>query len=109
MENFWDSSVWGLIMTIATLLGGLLTGNTLKRKIPFLKNSLMPASVVGGTALIIVAAASPSYRDSLCKYGGVTHLISLKHLEPGVCKIAADGVKRGLNNSHNYSPFKTIP
>ena len=56
MENFWDYSVWGLIMTVATLLGGLLAGNTLKRKIPFLKKSLMPASVVGGTALIIVAA-----------------------------------------------------
>ena len=56
MQNFWDYSVWGLIMTIATLLGGLLAGNTLKRKIPFLKRSLMPASVVGGTALIIVAA-----------------------------------------------------
>ena len=54
--NFWDSNVWGLIMTISTLLAGLLAGNTLKRKIPFLKNSLMPASVVGGTALIIVAA-----------------------------------------------------
>ena len=56
MENFWDYSVWGLIMTVATLLGALLAGNTLKRKIPFLKNSLMPASVVGGTVLIIVAA-----------------------------------------------------
>ena len=43
-------------MTISTLLAGLLAGNTLKRKIPFLKNSLMPASVVGGTALIIIAA-----------------------------------------------------
>ena len=56
MQNFWDYSVWGFIMIVATLLGGLLAGNTLKRKIPFLKNSLMPASVVGGTALIIVAA-----------------------------------------------------
>ena len=56
MSNFWDYNVWGLIMTVSTLLAGLLAGNTLKRKIPFLKNSLMPASVVGGTALIIIAA-----------------------------------------------------
>ena len=56
MENFWDYSVWGFIMIIAVLLGSLLAGNTLKRKIPFLKNSLMPASVIGGTVLIIVAA-----------------------------------------------------
>ena len=56
MENFWDSSVWGLIMTVSTLLAGLLAGNSLKRKIPFLKNSLMPASVIGGTVLITLAA-----------------------------------------------------
>lgn len=56
MENFWDSNVWGFIMIVAVLLGALLAGNTLKRKIPFMKNSLMPASVIGGTILIIVAA-----------------------------------------------------
>ena len=56
MENFWDSNVWGFIMITAVLLGALLAGNSLKRKIPFLKNSLMPASVIGGTILIIVAA-----------------------------------------------------
>lgn len=56
MENFWDFSVWGFIMIVATLLGSLLAGNTLRRKIPFLQNSLMPASVVGGTLLIIIAA-----------------------------------------------------
>ena len=43
-------------MIVATLLGSLLAGNSLKRKIPFLKNSLMPASVIGGTLLIVVAA-----------------------------------------------------
>ena len=56
MENFWDSSVWGLILTVSTLLAGLLAGNSLKRKIPFLKKSLMPASVIGGTVLITLAA-----------------------------------------------------
>ena len=56
MEAFWDYSVWGLILIFTTLLGSLLLGNTLKRKIPFLKNSLMPSSVIGGTVLIIIAA-----------------------------------------------------
>lgn len=56
MNNFWDSNVWGFIMIISVLLGALLAGNTLKRKIPFLKKSLMPSSVIGGTLLIIIAA-----------------------------------------------------
>ena len=54
--NFWDSSCWGVIMVFVVLLGSLLAGNSLKRKIPFLKNSLMPSSVIAGLLLIIVAA-----------------------------------------------------
>ena len=61
MEAIWDYSfsdysVWGVILIFAVLLGSLLLGNTLKRKIPFLKNSLMPASVLGGLLLTIIAA-----------------------------------------------------
>lgn len=56
MENFWDSSVWSWILLFAVLLGSLLVGNILKRKIPFLKNSLVPTSVIGGIVLIIIAA-----------------------------------------------------
>ena len=56
MENFWDYSVWGFIMIISVLLASLLAGNSLKRKVPFLKNSLMPSSVIGGTVLIVIAA-----------------------------------------------------
>ena len=56
MENFWDYSVWGFVMIVTVLLGSLLAGNTLKRKILFLRNSLIPASVIGGTVLIIIAA-----------------------------------------------------
>ena len=43
-------------MIISFLLAALLAGNSLKRKIPFLKHSLMPSSVIGGTVLIIIAA-----------------------------------------------------
>ena len=58
MENlsFWDFSVWAWINTFAVLLGSLLVGNMLKRSIPFLRNSLIPTSVVGGIILLIVAA-----------------------------------------------------
>lgn len=54
--NFWDSDVWSWILIFAVLTGSLLIGNTLRRKIPFLKSSLIPTSVIGGTVLLIVAA-----------------------------------------------------
>ena len=56
MENFWESDVWGWVLLIGVLLGSLLVGNIIKKSIPFLKNSLIPTSVLGGLILLIVAA-----------------------------------------------------
>lgn len=56
MENFWDYSVWSSILLVAVLLGSLLAGNILKKKTPFLQDSLIPTSVIGGILLVIVAA-----------------------------------------------------
>lgn len=55
MENFWDYSVWGTLNVVAVLLASLLVGNILKKTVGFLKNSLIPISVIGGGILIIVA------------------------------------------------------
>ncbi|MBR2967673.1 MAG: hypothetical protein IKC35_02705 [Clostridia bacterium] len=55
MDNFWDSNVWNWIMTFAVLFASLLVGNIIK-KLPFIKNSLIPTSVFGGAILLIVAA-----------------------------------------------------
>ena len=55
MENFWDYSVWGTLNVVAVLLASLLVGNILKKTIGFLKNSLIPISVLGGGILIFVA------------------------------------------------------
>ena len=54
MENFWDSNVWGTYLLIGILLASLLAANVLKRKIPFLRNSLVPNSVLGGILILIV-------------------------------------------------------
>lgn len=55
MENFWDYSVWGSLNLIASLLLSLLLANTLKRKIMFLRMSLIPTSVLGGAILLTIS------------------------------------------------------
>lgn len=55
MENFWDYSVWSGLNLAAVLLMSLLAANVLKKSIKFLQASLIPASVLGGGILIIVA------------------------------------------------------
>jgi len=56
MIHFWDSDVWSWVLLFAVLTGSLLVGNTLRRKISILRNSLIPTSVIGGAVLLIVAA-----------------------------------------------------
>ena len=53
METFWGSDVWGTFLLIGILLVSLLAGNILRRKIPFLRVSLIPTSVLGGILLLL--------------------------------------------------------
>jgi ESS family glutamate:Na+ symporter len=55
MTNFWDSDAWGFLTLLGALLGALMFANFLKRKIGFLRRSLVPASVLGGIVLLIVS------------------------------------------------------
>ncbi len=55
MENFWDFSVWGWLILVGILLSSLLFANVLKRRVPFLKNSLIPTSVLGGLMLLLIS------------------------------------------------------
>ena len=57
MQNFWDFSVWGGIHLVAVLLVSLLTANMIKRSVPFLRNSLIPTSVLGGILLLLLSIA----------------------------------------------------
>ena len=54
MSNFWDYNVWGGFNLFTILLLGLLAANMFKRTIPFLRNSLIPTSVLGGAILLVI-------------------------------------------------------
>ncbi len=56
MNNFWDFSVWGWLNLISVLMLSLFAANVLKRSIKALKASLIPASVLGGGILLVIAA-----------------------------------------------------
>ena len=52
--NFWDYNIWSSLVQIAIVLLSILTGNIIRRKVGFIKNSLLPASVIGGTIIFIL-------------------------------------------------------
>ena len=54
--NFWDIEVWSFVVTLAILFGAMLVANCLRLRIPFLKKSLLPSSVLGGFLVLILDA-----------------------------------------------------
>lgn len=46
--DFWDASIWSFVITLSVILGVMMIANFLRRCIPFLRKSLLPASVLGG-------------------------------------------------------------
>lgn len=53
-SNFWDYELWSLLITLTVLLGGMLVANILRRKVPFIRKSLIPSSVLGGFIVLIL-------------------------------------------------------
>ena len=52
--NFWDGEIWSFIVTLALLFGGMLLANLLRRKIRFLRKSLLPSAVLGGFLVLLL-------------------------------------------------------
>ena len=55
MTSFSEFSVWGLINLLAVLLIAMLAANLVKKSFRFLRNSLIPTSVLGGLMLLLIA------------------------------------------------------
>lgn len=55
--NFWDADIWSFIISMSVILGVMMIANFLRRLIPFLRKSLLPASVLGGFLALGVDAA----------------------------------------------------
>lgn len=54
VESFKDSSVWSLLVQIFVLMAALLIGNLIRRKIPFMRRSLIPSALIGGTLVLLL-------------------------------------------------------
>lgn len=54
--DFWGSNVWGVLSIATVLLLSLILANVLKRVLPFLRNTLIPTSVLGGIILLTISS-----------------------------------------------------
>ena len=53
-ESFADNVVWVSLVQIFILVAALLVGNTVRRKVPFIRKSLIPTSLLGGLFILIL-------------------------------------------------------
>ena len=63
IENFWDFNAWGSINLIAVLMLALIGANVLKRRVKFIKHSLIPTSVLAGLVLLITSNVYEAFTD----------------------------------------------
>lgn len=61
--HFYDFSVWGGLFVIIVVLISLLVANMLKKGIPFLRDSLIPTSVLGGILILIISEIYNLFSD----------------------------------------------
>ena len=54
IESFGDEGVWSFLIQIFILILALLVGNILRRKIPFIRRSLIPTSLLGGPLILLL-------------------------------------------------------
>ncbi len=52
--NLWDFSIWNFLVQMGILMTILLLSNTLRRKVPFIRKSLLPTSVIAGILILIL-------------------------------------------------------
>lgn len=115
MLNFWDFSVWGWIMVFGVLLASLLAGNVIKKAVPFLRQSLIPTSVLGGAILLIVAAIFKActgdvmFDTALFNYNGTNNLevITYHALALGFIASALKTNGGKLNKARTVEIFNT--
>lgn len=54
VESFADTQVWSVLIQIFVLIGALIIGNVLRRVIPFMRKSLVPSALLGGTIVLLL-------------------------------------------------------
>ena len=54
VTSFSDEAVWSGLVQIFILIGAMLIGNLIRRVIPFMRKSLIPSALLGGTIVLLL-------------------------------------------------------
>lgn len=96
--NFWDAQVWSFVVSVSLLLGAMLLANLLRRKVKWLRRSLVPSAVLGGFIALFVDTVYTKITGNSMFRSGILETITYHGLGLGFVALAwrhLDGVKGG--------------
>ena len=102
MTDFWDFSAWGAFLIIAILFLSLLIANILKKAIPFMRNTLLPTSVLAGIMLLVfdaiwtAASGGTSFFDLTIKIKEIVEIDGIA--TEAIRKVSVFGAQSGSGN-----------
>jgi len=71
--NFWEFEIWSSLVSFGVICLFMIAGNILRRKIPFLRKSLIPTAVIGGFLALIFRAFGLLDFISISFLDGITY------------------------------------
>jgi ESS family glutamate:Na+ symporter len=110
-QNFWDIEVWTFVITLSILFSAMLLANTLRRKIPFLRKSLVPSSVLGGFLLLAADAVYRAFSGNSMFSVSTLEALTFHGLGLGFVALAwrkADGKRSGKDARRDVFGTSTV-
>lgn len=100
IDSFGDIAVWSFLSQFFMLAVAMLLGNTLRRKVPIIRKSLVPTALLGG-AIILILKVIPAF-ESFINYAAM-ETVTYHCLAIGFIAVALKRVK-----SKQKGTFKTL-
>lgn len=104
-HNFWDASVWSLMIELTILLVGMLTANMLRRLIRPLRQSLIPSSVLGGFLILFANIAYEKITGAALFNKVTMETLTYHGLGLGFVAMALRSTKREKSKESNVAVF----
>ncbi len=104
IKSFGDDFVWSFMAQVFILVVAMTLGNTIRRKVPFIRRSLMPTALIGGL-LILILKLIPFFND-LIKVESM-EMLTYHSLGIGFIALALKTAKKGQKNTSTKTVIET--
>ena len=104
IQSFGDTFVWSFMVQVFILVIAMTIGNTIRRKVPFIRRSLMPTALIGGL-LILVLKFVPAFNELISVES--MEMLTYHSLGIGFIALALKTAKKDQNATNGKTVIET--